>query len=156
MNEMTLHSKIEAQLAATLRGFIAELRLVDLSHYIGYIQMERFDCLTDIVEEASQLFFAPGFLHLEKVASAASDWGTEPYVSLNISFNGARACNIANIVLYDTYATIKLLHSSSIDSGLSDEEIEDSCRREIEENYLGKVPLSALERLPALGSSGLL
>lgn len=149
MNEITSHSKLETQLAAILRGFISELRLVDLSHYVSYIQMDRFDCLTDIVGEASQLFFAPGFLHLEEVASVTSDWGTEPSVSLNISFKGAYAKNIVNIVMYDAYATVKLLHTSSIYVDMSQQEIEDSCCRDIEENYLGKVPVRGVEQLGA-------
>lgn len=141
MTETTFHSRVEARLAATLHGFVAELRLVDLSHYVSYIQMDRFDCLADIVGEASQLYFAPGFLRLEEVASAISDWGTEPSVSLNISFNGTHARNIVNIVIYDTYATIKLLHTSVTASDLNQTELEEYCYREIEENYLGKSPL---------------
>ncbi|WP_018689939.1 hypothetical protein [Ahrensia kielensis] len=147
MNEITTHSKIETQLAATMRGFIGELRLVDLAHYVSYIQMDRFDCLADIVGEASQLYFAPDFLQLEKVASVSSDWGTEASVSLNISFNGARARNVVNIVLYDTYATIKLLHTTSANSDISQQDLEDSCCREIEENYLGKVALGNMRPL---------
>lgn len=138
MHEAIAHQNIERHIASALSGFVNELRLVDFAHYVRYVEMGMHDCLSDIVNEASMLFFSPGYLQLENVSNTSADWGTPASVSLNISINGAIARSFVNITILDTYAQIKLIYTSPRPNYENHSDLENFLCKELAENYLGK------------------
>lgn len=152
MNIDLPYNPMERHIASALSGFVRELRLVDLSHYIGYVHNEKHNCLADIVVEAAKLYFAPGFIRFEDVAGANADWGSESSISLNISLNGSRARIFVNISIFEEYATVKLVYTSPHLQNADTQDLEDFCCRELAENYIGRRRLSQLVNQTAVSS----
>ena len=100
--------EIEPHVAAAIANLAAELRLVDIGDYIAYLRMERFGCIADIVREASELYFTPGFVEFAMEGEASADWGTAPEVTLMLVINSARAKAHVALKLCTEHAEVKL------------------------------------------------
>jgi hypothetical protein len=74
----------EKILAESVGGFVRELRLVDVQHYVAFITLERFCNIADIVDSAAEHFFAPGFLKMGMGAEVNVDWESAPAVTLDL------------------------------------------------------------------------
>lgn len=74
----------EKILAQSIGGFVRELRMVDVQHYVAFITLERFCNIADIVDSAAEHFFAPGFLKMGMGAEVIVDWSTPPAVTLDL------------------------------------------------------------------------
>lgn len=100
--------ELEPHVAAAIASLAAELRLVDISDYIAYLRMEQFGCIADIVREASELYFTPGFVEFGMDGEASADWGTTPEVTLMLVINSARATAHVALKLCTEHAEVKL------------------------------------------------
>lgn len=132
------HPKLEECIASALGGMVRELRFVDLSHYIGYAQMEKFNCIKDVVISAAEFYFQPGFVRFEDITQTSVNWGEPAFVSLQISCDCLAARNFVNIILHDNYAEIILAYTDRNPSYDDLEQMEAICCREIELNLLRK------------------
>jgi hypothetical protein len=132
------HPKLEECIASALGGMVRELRFVDLSHYIGYAQMEKFNCIKDVVISAAEFYFQPGFVRFEDITQTSANWGEAAFVSLQISFDCIAARNFVNIVLHDTHAEIILAYTDRNPLYDDPEQIEAICCREFDLNLLRK------------------
>lgn len=115
MLTQTIDHEIESLVADSIAQLAAELRLVDISDYIAYLRMERFGCVADIVRDAAELFFAPGFVTFDGDGEASADWGAAPEVTLMLVLNGARTRAHVALKLCEDHAEVKLGY---IDSAL--------------------------------------
>ena len=52
----------EIVVAEAIKDVVSELRMVDVADYIAFIRLERFSCIADIVQSASELYLMPGTL----------------------------------------------------------------------------------------------
>ena len=100
--------ELEPHVAAAIASLAAELRLVDISDYIAYLRMEQFGCIADIVREASELYFTPGFVEFGMDGEASADWGIAPEVTLMLVINSARATAHVALKLCTDHAEVKL------------------------------------------------
>lgn len=100
--------ELEPHVAAAIASLAAELRLVDIGDYIAYLRMEQFECIADIVREASELYFTPGFIEFGMDGEASADWGTAPEVTLMLVINSARATAHVALKLCTDHAEVKL------------------------------------------------
>lgn len=132
------YPNIETCIASALGGMVRELRFVDLSHYIGYAQMEKFNCIKDVVISAAEFYFQPGFVRFEDITQTSANWGEAAFVSLQISFDCLAARNFVNIILHDTHAEIVLAYTDRNPLYDDAEQMEAICCREIELNLLRK------------------
>jgi hypothetical protein len=80
-----LHDR-EAALALAMKDIAAELRLVDPADYVGYVRMEQYSNLEDIINSSSELLFKPGSLTFGWGADARLSWGDEPRIFLDMEF----------------------------------------------------------------------
>jgi hypothetical protein len=100
--------ELEPHVAAAIASLAAELRLVDIGDYIAYLRMERFGCIADIVRDASELYFTPGFIEFGNDGEASAEWGTAPEVTLMLVINSARAKAHVALKLCTDHAEVKL------------------------------------------------
>ncbi|MFZ2100360.1 MAG: hypothetical protein WAU86_07335 [Oricola sp.] len=100
--------ELEPHVASAIASLAAELRLVDISDYIAYMRMEQFSCIADIVREAADLFFTPGFVRFDMDGEASADWGAAPEVTLMLVINSARATAHVALKLCTDHAEVKL------------------------------------------------
>lgn len=100
--------ELEPHVAAAIARLAAELRLVDIGDYIAYLRMEQFGCIADIVREASELYFTPGFIEFGMDGEASADWGAAPEVTLMLVINSARAKAHVALKLCTDHAEVKL------------------------------------------------
>lgn len=100
--------EIEPHLAAAIANVAAELRLVDIGDYIAYLRMERFDCIAEIVREASEIYFTPGFIEFGNDGEASAEWGCPPEVTLMLVINSARAKAHVALKLCTDHAEVRL------------------------------------------------
>ncbi len=75
---------LERAIARSLRPFVSELRLVDLVDFIDHVVNERAGTVAEIIDQAAELHFVPGFIAYDDNASVAIDWEERPCVSLGI------------------------------------------------------------------------
>ncbi|QKV19657.1 hypothetical protein [Oricola thermophila] len=100
--------EIEPHVAAAIANLAAELRLVDIGDYIAYLRMEQFDCIADIVRDASEMYFTPGFIEFGNDGEASAEWGSPPEVTLMLVINSARAKAHVALKLCTDHAEVKL------------------------------------------------
>lgn len=100
--------ELEPHVATAIASLAAELRLVDIGDYIAYLRMERFGCIADIVRDASELYFTPGFIEFGMDGEASADWGSAPEVTLMLVINSARATAHVALKLCTDHAEVKL------------------------------------------------
>ena len=100
--------ELEPHVASAIASLAAELRLVDISDYIAYLRMERFSCIADIVRDAAELYFTPGFVEFGMDGEVAAEWGAAPEVTLMLVINSARAKAHVALKLCTDHAEVKL------------------------------------------------
>src|SRR5438309_684228 len=76
----------EVALAQAMKEISAELRLVDPADYIGYVRMEQYSNLEDIINSSSELLFRPGSLTFGWGADARLSWPDRPRIYLDMEF----------------------------------------------------------------------
>jgi len=100
--------ELEPHVARAISSLAAELRLVDISDYIAYLRMEQYGCVADIVRDAADLYFTPGFVEFAMDGEASAEWGEAPEVTLMLIINSARAKAHVALKLCEQHAEIKL------------------------------------------------
>lgn len=132
------HPELEMCIASALGGMVRELRFVDLAHYISYAQMEKTNCIRDVVISAAEFYFQPGFVRFEDVTKTSANWGEAAYVSLQVSLDCLVARNFVNIVLHEDHAEICLAYTDTDPNFNDTDQLEAICSREIDLNLLRK------------------
>lgn len=100
--------ELEPHVASAIAGLAAELRLVDISDYIAYLRMEQFGCIADIVQDAADMYFTPGYIEFGMDGEARAEWGAAPEVTLMLVINSARAEAHVALRLCTDHAEVKL------------------------------------------------
>lgn len=76
----------EFALAMAMKDVAAELRLVEPADYVGYVRMEQYSNLEDIVNSSSELLFRPGSLTFGWGADVRLSWSERPRIFLDMEF----------------------------------------------------------------------
>ncbi len=76
----------EFALGLAMKDVAAELRLVEPADFVGYIGMEQYSCLEDIVNSSSELSFLPGSLTFGWGADVKLSWSERPSIFLDMEF----------------------------------------------------------------------
>jgi len=80
----TSHSQErETIIARSVTGFVSELRLVDVEHYIAFITLQMLNHVDDLVKSASEHHFVPGFVTLGNGCEIDVGWDRAPTVTLD-------------------------------------------------------------------------
>lgn len=79
----------EQIIAEAIAPFAAELRLVNVEHYIAFMVLERYAFIADIVKSSAELHFAPGFLELGHGGDVRLDWDSQPSITLDLIMRSA-------------------------------------------------------------------
>jgi hypothetical protein len=99
----TLHhlQERESALALAMKDMAAELRLVDPADYVGYVRMEQYSNLEDIINSSSELLFEPGSLTFGWGADARLSWCDRPRIYLDMEFRYELITVFFSLGLYD-------------------------------------------------------
>ena len=100
--------ELEPHVADAFANLAAELRLVDISDYIAYLRMEQYGCVADIVRDAADLYFTPGFVEFAMDGETSAEWGVAPEVTLMLVINSARAKAHVALKLCENHAEVKM------------------------------------------------
>src|SRR5262249_44492382 len=79
----------EKLLAENLKGFLAELCLIGAGIFISYIEADKDENITDMVDSSAELTLKPGLLRYGRHASVESNWGFPPEVSIDLELHHA-------------------------------------------------------------------
>ena len=72
------------------------------------LRMDRLSCIADIVRDAGELFFTPGFVEFDMDGDVATEWGATPEVTLMLVLNGMRTRARVVLTLCENHAEVKL------------------------------------------------
>jgi hypothetical protein len=108
MQKQNYSDQREKILAESIGGFVRELRLVDVQHYVAFITLERFSNIADIIDSAAEHFFAPGFLKMGMGGEVTLDWGAAPAVTLDLIMQPSGAKIYFSVTLKADSATVSL------------------------------------------------
>lgn len=100
--------ELEAAIAEALARVAADLRLVDIGDFIAYLRLEQYSCLTDIVQNAAELYFTPGYVEFAGEGEISAEWGQAPEVTLMLVINSMKATAYVALKLCEDHAEIKL------------------------------------------------
>jgi hypothetical protein len=102
----------ERIIAEAIAPFAAELRLVNVEHFIAFMVLERYAFVADIVRSAAELHFAPGFLELGHGGEVRLDWSTTPSISLDLVLRPAGVTAYVSLTLTGDAAELALTYIS--------------------------------------------
>ena len=88
----------EKMLADNLRGFLAELCLINAGVFINYIEEEKGENINDIVASSAELTIKPGLLRYGRHATVESSWGFPPEVSIDLELHHASLAAFFRVV----------------------------------------------------------
>jgi hypothetical protein len=102
----------ERIIAEAIAPFAAEMRLVNVEHFIAFMVLERYAFVADIVKSSAELHFAPGFLALGHGGDVRLDWETAPSISLDLVMRPAGLTAYFSLKLTGQAANITLTYIS--------------------------------------------
>lgn len=91
MNRQPFSSEREIIVAGAIREVVTELRMIDVADYIGFIRMERFASVADLVETAAELYLMPGTLKLGHGGDIKATWEDPPQIMLDLELHAEGA-----------------------------------------------------------------
>ncbi|MEH3117579.1 MAG: hypothetical protein PGN25_08250 [Methylorubrum populi] len=94
--------------ARALRGFIAELCLVDGGVLIGWIRGQRHGNIADVVASSAELFFKESVLTYADGADVCLDWGRSMQVVLDMEFTARPMTVFFKLVLDEVFAGVAI------------------------------------------------
>jgi hypothetical protein len=102
----------ERIIAEAIAPFAAEMRLVNVEHFIAFMVLERYAFVADIVKSSAELHFAPGFLELGHGGDVRLDWETLPSICLDLVMRPAGLTAYFSLTLAGAAAHIELTYIS--------------------------------------------
>ncbi|WP_421855265.1 hypothetical protein [Oricola sp.] len=108
MLKQNLTVELESFVGEAISHLAAELRLVDLADYVAYLRMNHMSCIADIVRDASELFFTPGYVQFANDGDYVTEWGSQPEVTLMLVLCGPRTRTHVALKLCDDHAEVRL------------------------------------------------
>lgn len=90
----------------------AELRLIDVVHFIAFIHAEQFGNVRDLVQSSIELFFLPDTLSYGGGADVEIDWSTSPRVILDMEFRHRGVWIVFKLHLRGKDAAVDIEHLS--------------------------------------------
>jgi hypothetical protein len=106
MNRQPQSASREAIVEEAIKDVVGELRLVDAADYVAFIRLEHFSTVSDLVESAAELFFAPGTLKLGHGGEAHVTWSDPPRIVLDLELRPAGATVYFALTLEDERAAV--------------------------------------------------
>ncbi|MEW9804491.1 hypothetical protein [Mesorhizobium marinum] len=106
MNRQPHSASREAIVAEAIKDVVGELRLVDAADYISFIRLEHFSTVSDIVDSAAELFFAPGTLKLGHGGEAEVSWSDPPRIVLDLELRPEGVTVYFALILEDERAAV--------------------------------------------------
>lgn len=100
----------ERIIAEAIAPFAAEMRLVNVEHFIAFMVLERYAFVADIVKSSAELHFAPGFLELGHGGDVRLDWNTPPVITLDLVLRPAGVTAYVSLTLADGVADVTLTY----------------------------------------------
>ena len=104
------HLALEDVLADQLKPVLSELRMTELATFVDHVVNRRSGNIDEIISAATELHFAPGFIHYGSDADVRLDWNERPLVSLGVTISDAHFTAFVRLVLGVEHAGIALQH----------------------------------------------
>lgn len=101
-------AEAEEIFAQALRGFIAELCLLDGGVLIGWIRGQRHGNIADLVSSSAELFFKDSVLTYADGADVSLDWGNSMQVILDMEFSAQPMTVFFKLVLDELFAGVAI------------------------------------------------
>lgn len=98
----------EVIVARAIAGVVTELRMVDISDYVAFIRLERFACISDLVDSAAELYFMPGTLKLGHGGEVHVSWSGPSRVVLDLELRPKGATVFFSLALEDLQAGVEV------------------------------------------------
>lgn len=113
-----------------------ELRLIDIEDYITFLHLEKHHQIADIIDSATEQYFAPGFLSYREAGFVDIDWGKAGSVSLDLAMNTPKAIFEFTLLLTDLSAAVAMKDVRLTDDSGFSASAEDLLARAIETNRI--------------------
>jgi hypothetical protein len=88
-----------ALLADALAETVAELRLIEPGHMIGYIRGQKWATIADLVQSASELSLREGSLQFACMADFEVGWATSPSISFDLEFQAGAVSAFFSLIM---------------------------------------------------------
>lgn len=103
-------TELETFVANAISRLVAELRLIDIGDYIAYLRMEQFRGVADLVHNAAELYFTPGYVEFAMEGEAVTEWGRAPAATLMLRINSLMGRAHVAVKLCEDHAEVRLTY----------------------------------------------
>ncbi|MGI9410590.1 MAG: hypothetical protein ACR2OV_10990 [Hyphomicrobiaceae bacterium] len=111
LKEQSEHiEKREMVIAAAMREFAAELRMINVIDLVVFVETEQHGNIDNLVNSSAEMFFMPGSLAFANFAYVDLDWSRPPTVVLSLNLNHPDLTVFFDLRLTDNFAEIDLNH----------------------------------------------
>jgi hypothetical protein len=128
----------ERIIAEAIAPLAAELRLVNVEHFIAFMVLERYAFIADIVKSSAELHFAPGFLELGHGGDVRLDWGTPASITLDLILRPAGVTVYVSLTLSGDAAELALTYIAFANPSCCPDDNTETLRRAVAVNKIDK------------------
>lgn len=104
--------KLSAFVGKALKGFVSELRALDIVDLIAYARLGLHREISHLVQDAADLFFMPRFIDLSCPSEVDLDWHSSPQITLHLVMKSAAIEVYFSLKLSALCANINIDHIS--------------------------------------------
>ncbi len=79
----------EQIIATAIEEFLCELRRIDVLDLLAFARLGCHSAIEDLIKDAADLHFAPGFLEVSSASEADVDWHMPPKIILHLAMRPA-------------------------------------------------------------------
>lgn len=97
-------------IAKSLRGFLAEMRMIDVEHLISFATLRMHGHIADLVSSAAENYFSPGFVTFGQHCEAAVDWSATPVITFDLVMNLGWAQAYLSATMKQEEAEVRLVY----------------------------------------------
>ena len=139
------HCPEREQIVATaIQDFVCELRHSDVLDLLAFARLGCHSAIEDLVKEAAELYFAPGFMEVSSGTVADVDWHMPPRIILHLVMRPAGMSIHFSATLSAESAHVKLTYISVDNEEMRSAEKTATVRRAIMNNMIRPARLEAV------------
>lgn len=131
------HCPEREQIVATaIQEFVCELRRIDVLDLLAFARLGCHSAIEDLIKEAAELYFAPGFMEVSSGTVADVDWHLPPKIVLHLVMRPAGMSIHFTATLSAESAHVRLTYISFEDETMRRTEQTATVRRAIMNNMI--------------------
>jgi len=105
---------LERLIMEAIKPLIRELLIGDVKYFVSYLLFNQHNQMTDLIDSATEQYYAPGFLGYREAGSVSLDWDTTPTITIQMAMNSPPHSLDFQVTMDDSNVSCELIRINSI------------------------------------------